>query len=136
MINYFEWTKDMSVDEDNIDYQHQQLLEQLNKIIDVMFLGTKSKEVSEAVSFFEKYYKEHFSYEEYYMEKHNYPALEEHKSKHGDFIKKYFAFKEKLGKGVKLDELTMEIEKYLGKWWIEHIGREDQKYRLFLNNTF
>jgi hemerythrin-like metal-binding protein len=129
----FQWTKDMSVDENNIDHQHQRLLEQLNKVIEAMVFGTSSKEVSEAVSFFDQYFREHFVYEENYMREHRYPALEEHKVQHGDFIKKYFAFKDKLDSGTNSDKLIMEIETYLGKWWIEHIGKEDQKYHYFIN---
>jgi hemerythrin-like metal-binding protein len=132
MTIYFEWKSGMSVEEENIDKQHQKLLEQLNKIIDAMVFGVTSKEVQEAVSFFEGYFKEHFFYEESYMEKHNYPFLGEHKTRHADFIKKYFSFKEKLNSDFKHNELIIEIEAYLGKWWIEHIGKEDQEYHNFI----
>ena len=129
----FKWTKEMSVGEEHIDHQHQRLLEQLNKVIDAIVFGATPKEVFEAVDFFNKYFREHFSYEEKYMQENNYPGLEEHKNKHEDFVKKYFIFKDKLDRGDDSGELIMEIETYLGQWWIEHIGKEDQKYHHFIN---
>jgi len=123
----------MSVDETHIDEQHQRLLAQVNKIIDTMILGgVNSKEVSEAIGFFDRYIKEHFSYEEDYMEKHHYPEIEAHKEKHHGFADKYLAFKEKVNGGAKLNDLIMEIENYLGQWWVEHIGKEDKKYHDFI----
>jgi hemerythrin len=133
MTIYFKWTKDMSVGEDHIDHQHQELLEQLNKIIEVMISGAQPKEVSEAVDFFDRYYQEHFSYEEHYMKENNYTFLEEHQGKHKEFMDKYIAFKNRLEGGSRLNELVLEIETYLGQWWIEHIGKEDQKYHHFIN---
>lgn len=135
MTLYFKWKEDMSVGEVNIDHQHEQLLEQLNKVIDSMVFGVKSKEAKEAIDFFDKYFKEHFSYEEEYMSKHNYPEIIEHKKKHQEFIDKYLIFKEKLDKGVNESNLITEIEIYLGKWWIEHIGIEDQKYHFYINKN-
>jgi hemerythrin-like metal-binding domain len=133
MSIYFEWTKNLSVGESHIDNQHQKLLAQVNKIIEAMVFGATSKEVVEAVSFFDEYVKEHFSYEEDYMRKNNYPGLEEHKKRHQEFKKNNFSFKEKLNAGVSPRELIMDIETYLGQWWITHIGKEDKKYHNFID---
>ncbi len=134
MSIHFEWKRDMSVGEDKIDTQHQGLLAQINKIIDTLVLGVDSKEIAEAFSFFEKYIENHFSYEEHYMKIHNYPEFEEHKKKHEDFSEKYFKFKDKFNKGeIDSNQLIMEIETYLGGWWIGHIGKEDKKYHNFID---
>ncbi|MFA6257726.1 MAG: bacteriohemerythrin [Candidatus Paceibacterota bacterium] len=134
MSIYFEWTTSMSVGESHIDEQHKKLLSQINKIIDAISLGVKSKETSEAIGFFDDYIKEHFSYEEYYMQEHSYPFIEEHVSKHDNFIKNYVAFLGRLNSGENANDLIMEIKKYLGEWWINHIGKEDQKYHNFIDS--
>jgi hemerythrin-like metal-binding protein len=134
MSIHFEWTKNMSVGESHIDEQHQKLLSQLNKIIDAMVVGVKSKETSEAINFFDEYIKEHFSYEEYYMQEYSYPFLREHIKKHEDFIKNYVAFLDKLNSGVNANELITEVETYLGEWWVNHIGKEDQQYHQFIDS--
>ncbi|MFA6177366.1 MAG: hemerythrin family protein [Candidatus Paceibacterota bacterium] len=134
MAIHFEWTKSMSVGENHIDEQHKKLLSQLNKIIDAITIGVKSKETSEAIGFFDEYIKEHFSYEEYYMHEYSYPHVEEHIKKHDEFIKSYVAFLGKLNSGENANDLIMEVETYLGEWWINHIGKEDQKYHYFIDS--
>jgi hemerythrin len=134
MSIYFEWTKDMSVGEDHIDNQHQTLLLQINKIIHTMTFGATSKEVAEAVKFFDEYVKEHFSYEEEYMKKHNFPDFDEHKKRHEEFAQNNLNFKKRLKSGVEPRELILDIETYIGQWWIKHIGKEDKKYHDFIDN--
>lgn len=134
MSTIFQWTKSISVGNDIIDAQHQRLLSQINKIVDAVTLGANSKELHEVISFFDEYIKEHFSYEEAYMKNINYPDIEEHIKKHHDFIMNYNKFKEEFDQNFDKEKLTMEIEVYIGNWWIDHIGKEDKKYQLFLES--
>ena len=127
---HFEWTETMSVGEPIIDAQHQKLLAQLNKVIDAMVSDVGSKEVVDALAFFEQYMNEHFSYEEKYMLEHSYAELEEHKKKHQSFKDKYSDFKNKLDAGTTPGQVLIGIEEFLGEWWLEHIGHEDRKYYL------
>ena len=90
--------------------------------------GASSTEATNALHFFEMYVKEHLAYEEQYMEDQGYHDLEAHKEKHDDFRAMYKEFKKKLDDGIlSSDELT-ETEHFLGSWWINHIGYEDQQY--------
>jgi hemerythrin-like metal-binding protein len=129
---YFEWTKEMSVDEEKIDGQHQKLLTQVNKIIDALFYGISSTELTEAVDYFNEYISEHFSYEEEYMKKIGYPNIDDHIKKHKDFISNYEKIKDEFTKGVDQEQLVLEMEKFVGDWWVEHIGHEDQGYHQFM----
>ena len=132
MTDYFEWTKDMSVGDTHLDGQHQRLLSQINKIYEAIAHGATVKEVSEAIDFLEKYGKEHFYDEEAYMLKHQYPYEEEHHKEHYSFIKSSKLFKEKLGSGIDPREVILDIEAYLGQWWVKHIRQEDKKYATFI----
>lgn len=132
---HFDWTEEMSVGENTIDAQHQRLLSQLNKVIDAMVFGAGSKEVTEALSFFEQYIKEHLAYEEDYMQRRGYHDIDEHKKKHHVFMDKYADFKKKLDSGMTPANVLVEIEGFLGNWWIEHIGHEDRKYYLALGGV-
>ena len=60
----------------------------INKIIEAMVFGINSKEVADALSFFDQYINEHFSYEEDYMQRHSYADLDKHKIRHQDFRNK------------------------------------------------
>lgn len=128
MSVYFEWKESMSVGEPTIDAQHQRLLAQVNKVIEAMVFGINSKEVAEAMSFFDSYINEHLTYEENYMQRRSYLDLDKHKQKHQDFRKKYAEFNEKLKAGKTSSELLIEMEEFLGNWWLSHIGYEDKKY--------
>ena len=97
--------------------------------------GATSSQVVEALRFFEQYVNEHLAYEEAYMQRRKYQDIEEHKKKHQDFKNAYADFKGKLESGVTPTTVLIEIERFLGKWWTEHIGHEDQKYYLALGNA-
>lgn len=134
MAVYFEWTEDMTVGERNIDSQHQKLLGQVNNIISAVSNGAGAKEIEESLSFLDAYVKEHFSYEEEYMRKNNFPQIEEHTKYHTDFAGQYQEFKKKFTEGADMNQLLIEIEKFVGMWWIEHIGIEDRKYYEFIGD--
>ena len=121
----------MSVGEKSIDAQHQRLLTQVNNVIKAITFGIDSDEVASAMDFFDKYINEHFTYEEVYMLKVGYPGLAMHTKIHHQFVENYNNFKKKFDSGVSKEEIILEIERYLGQWWIEHIGQEDKKYYLF-----
>lgn len=128
----FEWTKEMSVGEEHIDSQHQHLLAQLNKVIDDLVNQKIDNTVLlEILSFFNDYINDHLAYEEKYMENIQYPYIAEHKEKHHDFIKYFTEYREKVAAGVNKDILLAEAEKYIGEWWINHIGNVDKQYYLF-----
>jgi len=129
---HFEWTESMSVGEIVIDAKHQKLLAQLNKVIDAMVFGAASIEVAEALGFFEHYVSGHLAYEEAYMQRRGYNDIVEHKKKHQKFRDTYADFKKKLDSGATSTNTLVEMEGFLGQWWIEHIGHEDQKYYLAL----
>lgn len=131
MALYFEWSLDMSVGKKEIDDQHKKLLGQINKIIDSLVYGVKSTEVHSAIQFFDVYAKDHLKYEEKYMEEIGYPHLDHHKKDHQEFLDNYKKLKERLDLGIDEKTILIEIENYLGTWWINHIGEEDKKYHLY-----
>lgn len=129
----FEWTKDISVNEGTIDLQHQKLLLQVNKLIEATLNKVDETVLAEAVKFLETYIREHFQYEEQYMKSINFPEIAEHIELHKNFIDHYVLFKDRIADENKLGVL-LEMETYMGNWWLTHIGKEDKKYALFLGN--
>jgi len=127
----FHWTEDISVGNEIIDGQHKKLLDQVNEVLNDIMTGIDHDKVKEAIDFLDKYTQEHLTYEETYMTNINYPHLEEHKKLHREFIQKYYKFQEDFNKGVNKEALLLEIEGYIGHWWVDHIGKEDKKYYLY-----
>jgi len=128
----FEWTPEMSVGEDHIDSQHQRLLAQVNKLLEALASEENNNILMfETLNFFDDYIKDHFSYEEDYMRSLNYPYIKPHIEQHNDFIDHYKLFKQRVTAGIEKKLLLMEVEEYIGNWWIEHIGKVDKNYYLF-----
>ncbi len=132
-----EWKQEMSVNELTIDKQHKSVLDQINKITDILKLQDINMDLlRESIHFLHSYIKKHFVYEEVYMAKYSYPDTEKHKKIHKTFIQFYEDFQKELREKCKLKdfsqldvkELLEKIQKYLADWWINHIMGEDHKY--------
>ena len=135
VTNYhFEWTEGISVHESHIDYQHQKLLAQVNKLIEGTLHKFDVKVLQEAIYFFDQYIREHFSYEEKYMIGMNYSEIEKHLALHQEFVKQYDLFKRRVDESS-TPEVLLEMETYIGNWWLNHIGKEDKKYDEYSKNT-
>lgn len=126
----FTWTPDISVGDETIDRQHQQLLDELNVLLGVM-MGEKRVEFSNVLLFLDMYIKNHFSYEEAYMEEMGFPERAAHKKSHEHFTERYLEFKNELEKTGPTEKLILDVENYIGGWWLGHIGQEDRQYYLF-----
>jgi hemerythrin len=128
----FEWTPDISVNNATIDTQHQELLAHINTLLAIVS-GVESEEtLEETIAFLDRYIAEHFLYEEAYMEESSYPDIEAHKKIHADFNEQYEIFKKKLRDSGPSQSLVLDVETYLGTWWINHIGVDDKKYALWI----
>jgi len=133
MTIHFKWKENFSVGDETIDAQHKKLLVQINKILDAVVFGVEANDVqAKMIPFLDQYIKEHFSYEEEYMKKINYPYINKHKKEHQNFIKNYVKFKTEFDRGSDRKKLIERIEKFLGTWWVMHIVKEDKEYQLFL----
>jgi hemerythrin-like metal-binding protein len=128
----FEWTPAISVGDKIIDTQHQKLLGEVNTLLSYIVAERDDQMISDAVAFLDRYISDHLSYEEKYMEEHNYPDIEAHKKLHKDFIEHYKFFHKQLDAGVSRETLATEIEQYIGNWWLDHIGKEDHKYAIYI----
>lgn len=137
-----EWTPDLSVGEKTIDNQHQKLINQINVIIKISSSSdTHMNQLRDANHFLHIYIKEHFSYEETYMIKNNFPGIEAHKKEHQKFISFYDDFQKEIKEktnvkyfaSIEVKEMLKDIEKFLGNWFIKHIKGSNHKYAVYIN---
>ncbi len=135
-----KWDSSMSMGEKTIDEQHKKLLKQLNKLIKMLSSGVDIGPMRETLGFLKKYSDEHFSYEEEYQARNNFPGLKEHKKMHAEFIEFYNKFKQdfetvyKTGKisSFQIETLLKEAKKFLAEWYLHHILVEDRKYATYI----
>lgn len=115
-----------------LDEEHQHLLAQVNTLIDAIVSERGSMVVEPAVEFLNTYVDEHFAHEERYMMENEYPGIEAHIALHQRFREQYTELKKTIELQGPSEDLLIDIENKLARWWIEHIGVEDKKYAVFI----
>ena len=129
----FRWSEEISVGDELLDSQHRQLLLQVNKLLEAMLEGDVEV-INNVIDFLDTYISQHLTHEELYMTEHKYPQVEEHKQLHKNFIDSYESFKKRLQQQGPNESLVMDVENYIGNWWMNHIGVEDKKYANYIIN--
>ncbi|MBU1193401.1 MAG: bacteriohemerythrin [Proteobacteria bacterium] len=125
-----QWTEDFSVNNPEIDQQHQQWIEIYNLAHDRMMSDEPSaakKNIGKnALTEMMDYGNLHFSFEEDFMEKIGYPDLQTHKQIHKDFSQKLNRIAAQMDRGEYM--LNSEVIKLIENWLVQHILHEDRKY--------
>lgn len=125
-----EWNTAYETGLSDIDAQHRHLVEVINGLADMMREGKPREELAKTINELMKYTIKHFSLEERYFRKHDYPATEEHVAKHEEFEAKVHDFEEGFKEGRVA--LRLEVMTFLGDWLVQHINGDDKLYVPFL----
>lgn len=126
---YFEWDENLSVKISSIDDQHKKLVEMINVFYQNIKDNSGNDQISKLVRGMKDYTRQHFSTEENYMRKFDYPDYDTHKKEHDMFVTKVNELEDKLNQGKMV--LSFEITKYLKEWVKNHIQGTDKKYSDF-----
>ena len=125
------WNDDFKVGVEQLDEQHRQLIQILNRLISKPQATTGSETISELLNDMMNYSKTHFETEENFLRQCNYPHLDEQIAQHRAFRKKNVDFCTATMQKDKT--VPKEILHYLHDWWMNHILKSDMKYKPFLN---
>ncbi|MEK6742559.1 MAG: bacteriohemerythrin [Nitrospirota bacterium] len=121
---------------EEIDRQHEELLERMDHLRDAMRRGQSSDAVRNTLKFLEQYAVEHFDTEVKYMLRYNYPGILLHKAEHETFLKDLAALKEKFttlqAQGESTTFLGVDIVRKLNDWFTDHIATVDNRMGVFL----
>jgi hemerythrin len=128
----FTWTEELSVGDAMIDSQHESIFDATNRLFDIATGDRAPEEIFGVLTAVERYIREHFSYEEAYMERHGYPMFSEHRRIHERFVADFAKRKQELTHKGTSSEAVLALENYLGTWLIRHVSDEDQKYAAFI----
>lgn len=125
-----EWNDSFSVQNIEMDEQHQYLFELLNKLHTAMSQGKGRETLPGVFDNLFQYTKKHFSAEELILQKYNYPGFVAHKRQHEELIMKLNVLQ---GQFLAGDfSASIQTRDFLKNWLIEHIQKSDQKYGAFL----
>ena len=79
---FFEWSADMEIDGGDIDRDHRQLIEYINRLHEYTLDGQGREIVGEVLEQLLTYTEQHFEREERLMTSLGFPGVKEHHRKH------------------------------------------------------
>jgi len=126
------WTNELATGSEEIDNQHRELFRKINHLFEACRQGKGKEEVRRTIQFLDDYVVSHFSTEESYMKRLNYPGYAVHKAQHLAFTGNFLELKRRLeeeGPGVFLVINTNQI---IVEWLVNHIRKVDKELGAFL----
>lgn len=123
-------TKRFSTGITDIDAQH----EQLYHTVEIFNYENNSKEfLWQVLLDLEKYTAIHFSTEEKYMEKFDYPQKKEHIKEHRFFSEKFLVIKNDFAQEGFSEDFINSFREFLTTWLSEHYAGSDIQLAEFIN---
>lgn len=124
----FGWTDDLSVGVDDLDKDHQDLINIFNAVLETKRFGDNRPQLKEALGRLLHYTREHFIREELYMAKCGFPDLTGHRQEHLYFVEKVAELENDLARS---DSMMVRVEMitFLNDWLMKHIQTADAKYK-------
>ena len=132
MIIKLKWSKAISVGIDVIDQQHQKLFSIVNDLIKVHQQKDNQKEILKVLFAIVKYAEDHFVTEDEYMTVYEYPKYLDHRKEHTEYLSHINLFLKGYEEGSKT--LTMEMLRFLSKWWLEHTSDSDMDFGIWVKS--
>lgn len=125
------WDESFSVGVRNLDEQHKQIIMMVNTLIEMNNTNVDSEIISDTLTKMTRYTTDHFNKEEQYLLEYSYPEYSLQKKQHQEFKRKTADFcMETMAHNT---AVPIAIFMYLKSWWMNHILKEDMKYKKFLN---
>jgi hemerythrin len=111
---------------DEIDAQHQVLVDLVNEMHDAIHARHGSEVVQDVLGKLADYTKIHFAVEESLMRILGYPGYEEHKAQHEELIHSMVDLQHKVQTGK--TAIGFELMHFLKIWLTKHIMESDMQY--------
>ncbi len=126
------WKAEYNLGIENIDGQHQHLVEIINKFDEAMRRGKGSRIMDDILKELVGYTQEHFADEEKHMTEAQYAGLEKHQAQHRQLLQKIERFQfEFHQEGRRITSGMQELLKY---WLTSHILKDDKAYAAALQS--
>lgn len=129
-MEYIKWAPQFAVGIDEIDRDHQQLINLLNQLYTAVSQGRADNLLNQMLCELNEYALHHFAYEEALMNSYKYPHKQEHQYRHDEFREELrdLASKDSNMKTM----LSIELLEFLKEWVKDHILKEDVKMSKYI----
>lgn len=123
---YVQWSNEFSVGLEEIDAQHQVLVDCLNRLHDAIHERKSDSEIVSVLGTLGDYTRIHFAVEEALMRVFEYPDYVQHKAEHEKLLAQFTEKAEKCQSGK--TSASLELLQFLRGWLTDHIIHGDKKY--------
>ena len=123
---HFIWKEEYIFNIKEIDKQHQCFIGILDSIYDSIFKNLSREEMAVLLQSLIDYTVNHFSTEEKYFIKFDYPEAKEHIVKHEELKTKVLAFQKDFKEGK--SDISIGLIDFLEDWLVDHLLTTDKKY--------
>ena len=129
----FKWKNDFSVGIKELDDQHRNFFEILNRLGEAAG-GNKGMEiVGPVLQELKEYSRHHFTEEENWLRVIGFPGLQHQKKQHEFFISQVTDLQDKFSKGD--GNIPISTLEFLRDWLLTHILENDKKYGTYMNEV-
>ena len=123
---FFEWSDQYTVDIQEIDDQHKNLVKIINKLYSAFLKNSLGEEIEDIMQKLIDYTEYHFTTEENYFEEFNYEDKNHHIALHHKFVDKLKDIEEDMENTD--SKVSGNLMNFLRTWLTSHIQVEDKKY--------
>jgi hemerythrin len=127
-----EWTTSLSVGVAEIDAQHRELYQRIDRFLAALAEKRGAAELEPLIRYLGEYVREHFAEEQRLMEFCFYPALGEHLEEHHRFEAEFDVLRAELGETGATFGLARRLVALLVEWLDRHLTTTDREFGAFL----
>jgi hemerythrin len=109
----------------DIDQQHRTLIKLINELSDSLKTGNVNDKISGVLSELVDYAKNHFAFEEEFMQRMKYAGLKRHREQHASLSQHIVSILLRMRRGDTVS--AFELLSFLKGWLDDHIAKEDTK---------
>lgn len=121
------WNSSLKIGVPLIDIQHEQLFDQMDKLVDAIKKKQDPRQLSNILKFLKMYVNNHFGYEEQCMHINRCPAAGQNTNAHQYFVMRLAEIEQQIQSAKNLDLLADKITDELINWFINHIRNIDHQ---------
>ena len=130
----FLWTNDLATGNQTIDFQHKQLFQAINNLLDACSQGKGRLQIDNTLIFLKNYTVKHFGDEEKLQQRFRYPDYQNHKKLHDDFTNTVNDLEVQLRSEGPSVSMVGKINFVIGSWLVNHIQKEDLRVAAHIRN--
>ena len=127
----FVWTPECELGIPIIDEQHRGIITTINSLYYAVYHNLGEHMIMPVVGMVNEYTRIHFEVEEKFLAEYKYPDLASHRDLHYKLVQRM----SDTGRESMLHHDPYPFLDFLKDWWRNHIGVEDRKFRVYIEDS-